>query len=188
MTTSILFCSGDSVTSHACGDMCTLATEMRETWNTALQACGTNQADVSIVEEICGHVVTLALIAAAVLLAWKVLSLIGESQRECRERQWKLEDKERELRMKLCDKLLDMQQDQAKTHDSEGKEKHMDKTECLRYKLMLCQMIQNIQSKKKGLKEMEKINASELANILKKSELELSKASPSTGASGQTGS
>ncbi len=167
MTTSILFCSGDSVTSHACGDMCTLATEMRETWNTALQACGTNQADVNIVEEICGHVVGIAVIAAAFLLVWKVLSLIGESQRECRERQWKLEDKERELRMKLCDKLLDMQQDQAKTHASKDKEIHLDKTECLRYNLLLCQMIRGMQSKKTGLKEMKDIDVKELESILK---------------------
>lgn len=167
MTTSILFCSGDSVVSHACGNMCSFAKEVREIWDTTLQACGTNQADVNIVEEICGHVVGIAVIAAAFLLVWKVLSLIGESQRECRERQWKLEDKERELRMKLCDKLLDMQQDQAKTHASKDKEIHLDKTECLRYKLMLCQMIQNIQSKKKGLKEMEDIDVKELESILK---------------------
>lgn len=188
MTTSILFCSGDSVASHACGNMCTFAKEVREIWDTALQACGTNQADVSIVEGICGHLVGIAFIAAVFLLVWKVLSLIGESQRECRKRQWSLEDKERELRAQLCNKLLDMQKEDTQTCDSEGKEKNLDKAECRRYKLMLCKMIRDMQSKKPGLKEMKEIDANALESLLKEPEQDPVKADESTDASGQAGS
>lgn len=167
MTTNILACPGDSVGSHACEYVCAFAQEVRDMWKVALEAGATSQADVAIAKSICECVTGLALIAAGVLVVWKVLSIIRESQEQCRQRQWEREDKAREVRTSLCDKLLDTQKDLTRTRDSDGNYKHFDQKECLRYELLLCQMIQGMQGKQAGLHEMEPIDTDGLKTILK---------------------
>lgn len=167
MTTNILACPGDSVGSHACEYVCAFAQEVRDMWKVALEAGATSQADVAIAESICECVTRLALIAAGVLVVWKVLSIIRESQEQCRQRQWEREDKAREGRTSLCERLLDIQKDLTRTRDSDGNDKHFDQKECLRYELLLCQMIQGMQGKQAGLHEMEPIDTDGLKTILK---------------------
>ena len=171
MTTNILVCPGDSVGSHACEYVCAFAQEVRDMWKVALEAGATSQADVAIAESICECVTRLALIAAGVLVVWKALSIIRESQEQCRQRQWEREDRAREVRTNLCERLLDIQKDLTRTRDSDsdsdGNDKHFDQKECLRYELLLCQMIQGMQGKQAGLHEMEPIDTDGLKTILK---------------------
>ncbi len=187
MTTNILACPGDSVGSHACEYVCAFAQEVQDMWKAALEAGGTSQADVAIAESICECVTRLALIAAGVLVVWKALSIIRESQEQCRQRQWEREDRAREVRTSLCERLLDIQKDLTRTHDNDGNDKHFDQKdgnykhfdqkECLRYELLLCQMIQGMQGKQAGLHEMEPIDTDGLKTILK---TETEQASPTS--------
>ena len=167
MTTNILVCPGDSVGSHACEYVCAFAQEVRDMWKVALEAGATSQADVAIAESICECVKGLVLIAVGVLVVWKVLSIIRESLEQCRQRQWEREDKAREVRTSLCERLLDIQKDLTRTRDSDGNYKHFDQKECVRYELLLCQMIQGMQGKQAGLHEMEPIDTDGLKTILK---------------------